>query len=144
MASTPPKSLPRWAKWLAYLGFFAAVGALVWTQLPRGAYPTDLTRIGAGRAALVLAYDINSLGGMTVMALMDELRSEYADRVEFLVADLGVPAGQAFAQRHGAGSGTVVLLAEDGSHLHTLHLPANSQVLREALDAALPQRMGSY
>jgi hypothetical protein len=40
MASTPPKSLPRWTKWLAYLGFFAAVGALVWTQLPRGAYPT--------------------------------------------------------------------------------------------------------
>lgn len=144
MATAPPKSLPRWAKRLGYLVFFVAVGALVWTQLPRGAYPTDLGRIGSGRPALVLAYDINSLGGMTVMKLMDELRGEYADRVEFLVADLGVPAGQAFAQRHGANSGTVVMLSDTGSHLRTLHLPANSQVLREALDAALPQRMGSY
>jgi hypothetical protein len=81
---------------------------------------------------------------MTVMKLMDELRGEYADRVEFLVADLGVPAGQAFAQRHGAGSGTVVMLSDTGLHLRTLHLPANSQVLREVLDTALPQRMGGY
>lgn len=102
--------------------------------MPRGAYPTDLTRVGKGRPALVLAYDINSMGGMSVMGLLDALRGEYADRVEFLVADLGVPDGRNFAQRHDAINGTVMLYSADGSHMRTIHLPLNTEILRHALE----------
>ncbi len=134
MTPAPHKSLSRRGKWLIYLAIFGAIGALIWSQLPRGAYPTDLTRVGKGRPALVLAYDINSMGGMSVMGLLDVLRGEYADRVEFLVADLGVPDGRDFAQRHDAINGTVMLYSADGSHMRTIHLPLNTEILRHALE----------
>ena len=137
MTPTPHLGLPRWARWLFTLAFFGAVGALILSQLPRGAYPTDLSRVGKGRAALVLAYDINTLGGMSVMRLMDAVRGEYAGRVEFLVAPLGEPGGSGFARRFDAGSGSVMLFSASGSHLLTMHGPADADTLRGALDQAL-------
>ena len=123
-----------WRKRLFYLVFFTALGALIFGFLPRGAYSTDLTRVGEGRPALVLAYDLNSAGAMEVMKLMDELRDEYADRVEFLVADLGTPQGYQFAQRHRAVNGTVMFYSGEGSHFRTIHLPPNVETLRFSLD----------
>jgi len=134
MTPVPRQGLPRWGKWLISIFFIGAVGTLIWSQLPRGAYSTDLTRVGAGRPALVLAYDINTMGGMAVMELMDSLRGEYTPRVELLVAALGEPGGFGFAQRYGAVNGTVMTFAGDGSHLRTIHLPASATVLRRALD----------
>ncbi len=96
MQPEPTKGVSRSRKWLIYLAFFGAMGALIFSQLPRGSYSTDLTRIGDGRPALVLAYDISSMGGTEVMKLMDALREEYSDRVVFLVADLGTPHGYGF------------------------------------------------
>lgn len=135
MPSEPRKGLPRWAKGLIYLLIIGAVGALAWSQLPRGGYPTDLTRIGQGQPALVLAYDNNSMGGMEVMALLDDLRGDYAGRVELLVAQLSMEDGHAFAQRHGAANGSVMLFLGAGAHVRTLHMP-NSHMLRVALDEA--------
>ena len=137
MQAEPTEGASRAKKWLIYLVFFAAIGALVLSQLPRGAYSTDLTRIGEGRAALVLAYDINSMGAMEVMKLMDALRDEYSDRVEFLVADLGTPNGYNFAQRHNGINGTVMFYSAKGAHVRTMHQPANTKVLRLGLEEAL-------
>lgn len=134
MTSVSHKGLPRWGKGLIYLFIIGAVGALIWSQLPRGAYPTDLTRVGAGRPALVLAYDINTMGGMETMEQLDILRGDYADRVEFLVASLGMADGQDFARRYGAVNGSVMLFSGAGSHVRTIHLPLNSDMLRLALE----------
>lgn len=122
-----------WTKILITIAILVAAGALMWSQLPRGPYPTDLARIGQGRPALVLAYDIQSMGGMAGMELLDKLRDEYADRVEFLVADLGVPQGRQFAQSLGAISGTVAFLSADGAHLQTMHPPLLPEALRQAV-----------
>ena len=108
MTPAPSSGLPRLAKWSIYGVIAALVGMLAWSQLPRGPYSTDLARIGQGRPAIVLAYDIKSMGGMEVMAMMDALRPTYGDRVHFLVAPLGAPQGQAFGERHQAVNGTVV------------------------------------
>ena len=137
MTPVPHKGMPRWGKWLLYLAFYSAAGTLIWSQLPRGAYPTDLTRVGQGRPALVLAYDISSMGGMESMGLLDNVRGEYAGRVEFLVADLGVPDGHNFAQRHGAVSGSVMLYSGGGSHTRTIHPPLTLETLRRALGEAV-------
>jgi hypothetical protein len=131
------KGLPRSKKWLIYLIFFAVVGTLIFGLLPRGSYSTDLTRIGGGRPALVLAYDINSMGAMEVMKLMDALRDEYSDRVEFLVADLGTPDGYKFTQRHDGINGTVMFYSGEGSHVRTMHLPPNTETLRLGLEEAI-------
>ncbi len=129
----------RMRKWLIYTAIIGAVLALVWSQLPRSPYPTDLGRIGQGKPALVLAYDIQSMGGMAVMAMMDDLRDEYAERIAFLVAPLGAPHGQAFGSRFGATNGSVVMFSAKGSLVGTVHLPANTAELQKALDSLLAQ-----
>ena len=113
--TTEQKQGPRrWRQWLIYMAIAVGVLALVWSQLPRSPYSTDLTRIGQGQPALVLAYDIQSMGGMAVMSMMDDLRGEYADRIAFLVAPLGAPDGQAFGRRFEANNGSVVLFSATG------------------------------
>lgn len=134
MEPKPTEGLSTWQKRLIYLAFFTALAVLLFGHLPRGAYSTDLSRVGDGQPALVLAYDLNSAGGMEVMKLMDALRDEYSDRVEFLVADLGTPKGSQFAQRHRATNGTVVFYSGEGSHVRTIHLPPDIETLRLGLD----------
>jgi hypothetical protein len=133
------QGMPRKTKWLIYLAISSLVIALIWSQLPRSPYPTDLTRIGQGQPTLVLAYDIQSMGGMAVMGMMDDLRGEYAERIDFLVAPLGAPNGHAFGERYDAINGTVVLFSAKGAAVNTLHLPENTAALQKALDGLLAQ-----
>lgn len=126
---------PRWVKSLITVAVLVGAGALIFTQLPRGAFPTDLSRIGQGTPALVVARDISYLSGAEVMDLMNEIRPEYAGRVEFLAAHLGQPDGEAFARRYNAWDGTVVLFAGDGSVRARLHAPQTTAELRQALDS---------
>lgn len=137
MQPEPTKDVLRTKKWLIYLIFFAAVVALIISQLPRGAYSTDLSRIGNGQTSLILAYDNNAVGAMEVMKLMDALREEYSDRVEFLVADLGTPHGSYLAQLHAGINGTVMFYSREGVYLNKIHLPPNTEALRSGLEKAL-------
>lgn len=132
----PAIAASRWRKRLLTFLFIAGVGSLIWSQLPDGGYPTDLSQIGAGRPALVLAHDINYAGGMAAMELMNDIRHEYADRVDFLVAHLGMPNGQEFAQRHGARDGVVLLFSADGKNVGVIHQPQEVDELRQALRQA--------
>lgn len=139
MTTTPQPGLARWHKALIYLAITLGVLALVWSQLPRQPYSTDLSRIGLGQPAMVLAYDIKSMGGMEVMAMMDDLRDDYAQRIAFLVAPLGAPQGRAFGQQFGVDNGSVVLFSAQGQAVNTLHLPPNTAALQQALDQLLQQ-----
>ena len=134
--TTRQTAWPRWAKSLATLLIIGAVSVLIWSQLPRGSYPTDLTRIGSGQPALVLAYDMNYAGGMAVMELLNSIRDEYAQKVDFLVAHLGMADGEAFASLHGASDGSVLLFGADGKPIGTLHQPQSAEEIRQALDKA--------
>lgn len=127
----------RWRNRLLTILFIVGVGSFLWSQLPDGGYPTDLSQIGNGRPALVLAHDSNYAGGMAVMYLMSEIRHEYADRVDFVVAHLGLADGQEFARRHGARDGVVLLFTGDGRNVSVLHQPQNVDELRVALNQAL-------
>jgi len=132
----PPGHPQRWIKRSLILLAIVAVGALLWQQLPGAAYPTDLTRVGAGRATLVLTQDNRYIGGAEVMEMMNDIRADYDGRVDFLVASIGLPDGQAFAERHASHDGTVLLFAGDGRRVGVLHGPRNSDELRSALAKA--------
>ncbi len=127
---------PRRLKWPLILPAPADIGAGLWQALPRGAYPTDLSRVGAGRTALVLADDANYVGSATVMELMNGIRGDYAERVDFLVAHLSMEDAQAFAARHAARDGTVLLFAADGRRVGLVHMPQSADELRSALAQA--------
>ena len=140
-----PMSLPlakpagpaqRWIKRSVIALAIVVVSAFLWQQLPGAAYPTDLTRVGAGRATLVLAQDNRYVGGAEVMELMNGIRDDYTGRVDFLVAPLALPDAQAFAERHAARDGTVLLFAGDGRRVGALQQPRTSDELRRALAEA--------
>lgn len=126
----------RWMKWPLILLSIVAVALLLWQALPGAAYPTDLSRVGAGRPTLVLAQDNNYVGGAEVMELMNGIRGDYAERVDFLVAHLGMADAQVFAGRHGARDGTVLLFTGDGRRVGMLQQPQSADELRRALAAA--------
>ncbi|VAW44229.1 hypothetical protein MNBD_GAMMA04-243 [hydrothermal vent metagenome] len=134
-ASKPP--FARWKKGLIYFVVLSVSAVLIWTQLPQSPYPTDLNRIGAGKPAVVLIYDVNTSGGMTVMKLLNPLRDEYGDQVEFLVASMGLPDGRNFAKHYGVSSGAVVFLLDDATHSSTVRAPENIEHLRQPLEKTL-------
>ncbi|TVP87033.1 MAG: hypothetical protein EA347_08365 [Thioalkalivibrio sp.] len=131
-----PSAVPGWAKVVITLVVVVGAAALILTQLPRGAFPTDLSRIGQGTPAIVVARDINFVAGYEVMDLLVELRPEYAERVEFLAVNLGHPDGQQFASRHGMRDGTVVLFSGDGTRVGAVHTPRTEREVRELLQSA--------
>ena len=132
----PTRRASRWIKWPLTLLALGVVAVLLWRQLPGAAYATDLSRVGAGHATLVLAQDSNYVGGAEVMELMNGIRTDYAGRVEFLVAHLAMADAQAFAERHAARDGTVLLFAGDGRRVGVLHHPRSQDELRRALAEA--------
>ena len=71
---TPKK--PRWPRVLITLSLVVGALALLVTQLPRGAFSTDLSGIGQGTPALVVARDKNYLAGGEVMDLINTIRPE--------------------------------------------------------------------
>ncbi len=132
--------IPRLVKTMITVAVILAACTLVFSQLPQGVFPTDLSRIGQGTPTLVVARDDNFVAGAEVMALINSIRAEYNDRVQFLAAHMGHPDGQAFAHHHGMQDGTVALFAGDGSRLATLHVPQTTDEIRRVLaDADIHQ-----
>jgi hypothetical protein len=123
----------RWRNLLITLAIIGFTGVLAWYNLPREAYPTDLSLIGKGQPALVLTFDKTFGSGRTGMDLMNSIRSQYDGRLKFLVTALTTPEGKAFGQRYNASSGSMLLFAGDGSLVKTLNPPQTVDELRQAL-----------
>jgi len=134
-AAAPQAKLSTWAKAALAVLVLGLVGGVLWNQLPKGGYPTDLSRIGNGRPAVVLAHDANYTAGMSVMEMLHPIRREHADRIDFLVAHLGMADAQAFAREHGVGDGSVLLFRGDGQRLGVLR-PGSEGELRLAIAKA--------
>ena len=131
-----PSAVPGWGKVLITLAVIFGAGILIFTQLPRGAFPTDLSRIGQGSPALVVARDINFVAGAEVMDLLNTVRPEYSDRVEFLAVNLGNRQGQGFARLHRMRDGTVVLFSGDGTRISAIDVPRTQGEVRQLLGMA--------
>ncbi|MEX0729378.1 MAG: hypothetical protein WED00_08060 [Aquisalimonadaceae bacterium] len=141
MSKSSPSPLSRGGKLLIAMVIIAAAGAVIWSQLPRGGYSTDLSVIGQGRPALVLAYDQVYVGGTEVMDHMNRVRASYADRMEFVVADMGTAEGRNFVQRHEVRDGAVLLFDADGVRQGTINQPRSPEELQRAIDGALSGSM---
>lgn len=133
MTRSPTPSPSPWRRRLLLTATLAAAAALVWSQLPKAGYPTDLAVVGQGRPALVLAMEGNYQEGASVMNLLHGLRGEFEGSVHFVVAALGRPEGRAFAERHQARDGTVLLFDAGGQRVAVLQTPQAQDELRQAL-----------
>jgi hypothetical protein len=121
----------------------AAVGvvivAAVLFLLARQGTPigTDLSVVGKGRPAVVLAYENFTPAGAEGLDRLRAVRPDYEDRVAFVVADLGTPAGRAFATRHNLQNGMAVFLGPNGEPVRMTGSVSNEQGLRAQLDRVL-------
>ena len=127
-----PRSRPHWIKLLFLVLLAGIVGLAIW-NLPRG-YSTDLSRIGQGGNVVVQVHDHGLVSSTTLMESLNKVRHDYEGVIEFVVADLQIPAGRAFAQTHNAEAATLLLFAPNGTRLGVVQGAHEPVVLRKILD----------
>lgn len=132
VAAAPRK---RMIKWLV-VAFFAALAVVAVMNLPRG-YSDDLSRIGKGKAALVLVRDKNAVQTFDLMEVMNGLRDQYAGQVDFLLTDFDTPQGRAFMAANKAARVTLVLLDANGKLVNVLYSPQTPESLQQEIAVAL-------
>jgi len=126
----------RKIKW-AVFGLLVLLVAIVVMNLPRG-FSDDLSRIGQGKAAVVLVRDKNAVESMNLMNLLDSIRGQYAGRVEFLLTDYDTPEGRAFIAANNAAPITLVLFDAGGKQVKVLAAPQTAANLQQEI-AAIPK-----
>lgn len=120
----------------ATLGALIGLGYIV-TLVVVKPMSTDLSVVGQGRPALVLAYENFSPSGGEALDRLRQVRSDYESRLDFLVADLGSPQGRAFANRFQLLDGQAVFLKQNGQPLRVTNISADERELRNQLDYQL-------
>ncbi len=108
---------------------------LVVSNLPRG-YSRDLAQIGKGKNVAVQVHDHNLVGSIDLMESLNKVRPEYSKSVEFIVADLLTPEGQAFASTHNMSAVTLVFFAPDGTQRGAVKGAQDLNTLRNSLNQA--------
>ena len=115
---------------LVAIGYFALMGS-------GKPISSDLSVIGQGKPALVLAYENYSPAGGEALNRLRQVKSDYDSRLVFVVADLGTPQGRAFAKRHQLFDGQAIFLKQDGIPLRITSIPADEGELRRRLESKL-------
>ena len=118
---------------LVAIAVVLAAGVLAIRHLPMAGYDSDVTQVGQGRPAAVLVFESFSPPSIEAMALFDQVRRDYADRLDFFVADTGSPRGREFIARHEVHVGQVLTFRADGTRVRAASLDGGEQALRERL-----------
>lgn len=114
-----------------------ALAGLAWQLLPRG-FETDLSRIGTGQQALVLAHDHQRVDSVELMESLSELRERHPDLALYMVADLNTPRGRRFAENHDLDPATLVLFDRRGSPVARLRGTKSVSEIEQWLKDHLP------
>jgi len=104
--------------------------------LPSG-FSNDIAKIGKGSKIAVFAYNNGTTNSMDMMNLMEQLRSSYSDKVEFLAVSISAPIGKKFLTDYGVQQSNLVLFGEDGTIKGLLPATGDEAVLRAGLDKFL-------
>ncbi len=113
------------------------VAGYVFTMSAGKPISTNLSIIGQGKPALVLAYENYSPTGGEALNRLRKVRKDYDSRLEFVVAEIGTPQGRSFADRYQLFDGQAVFLKQNGEPLQITGIPADEQTLRTQLDTML-------
>ena len=132
-ATTTTKKSPLTKLMVA--AFVLGLIALIAWNLPRG-YSNDLTQIGNGKNIVVQVHDHDLVNSSGLMDTLNKIRNEYKGVVEFVVADLKIAEGQAFAQAHNVEAVTLVFFAPDGARLGIVQGTPDLDTLRGTLNQA--------
>lgn len=109
---------------------FLAIAVML---LPKG-FSDDLSKIGQGMATVVLTHDNNSAGSLSIMTLLNKVRSDYSEKVEFLVVNVNTREGQIFRQQQNVDAIVLVFFSSNGKKLGTISNTMSEIELRSVLD----------
>lgn len=98
---------------------------------------TDISVVGQGKPAIVLAYENYSPMGGEALSRLRDVRDNYSSRLDFVVADLGTPQGRDFANRHQLIDGVAVFLDQSGQQMQVTRIPSQEAELNELLESML-------
>jgi hypothetical protein len=117
----------------------AAVAGLGYLKVAAIGKPisTDLSTVGQGRPALVLVYENYSPAAADALKSLNQVRGDYSAQLDFVIADLGVPQGRAFANQHQLGNGQAMFMSPEGVPVSATFIPVDEQELRGRLDSKL-------
>jgi hypothetical protein len=114
--------------------FIAALLGLAVLNLPRS-FDTDLSKVGAGKPALVFVYDPNLVVSNQQTRELNAVKESLGDALHFLIADVGRPDAQLFLQQHQARPTQLLLFASDGSMVGSMQALVTSEQLLKSIAA---------
>ena len=126
---------PRKFKWVVAITIGLIAVATV-MNLPRG-YSGDLSLIGKGKPAIVLVRDKNSVQSMDLLEVINDIRSQNGEKIEFLVTDVNTPEGNAFIAAYNAAPTTLVFFDGSGNPLKLLYPPQSADSLQLEISSVL-------
>lgn len=121
-----------WPK-LITITLILLIAILAVSLLPRG-FSEDTSLIGQGTNVLALVHDNNILQSGETMVAMNEVRDEYAERLEFIVVDIKTPAGKVITDRYSLQPAALVFFSANGEILQTQYAPQTGESLRQELN----------
>ena len=127
-----------WSSTLLTLLLLISAGGVWWWQQHSEDEEYDLSRIGSGRPVVVQVHDPTCVVCRQLQRTVASLRGEFQADVDFLIADLSRPEGQAFANQQQVGSITLVFFAQDGQRLGALEGLQEPEFLRKVFGELRP------
>lgn len=121
-----------WPRLITFI-FILVVIVVAVSLLPRG-FSQDTSLVGTGVNVVVLVHDNNVIQSADTMVAMNEVRDEYDERVEFVVADIMTPDGRTFADRYNLQPTALVFFAGNGERLQTAYNEQTGASLRQSLN----------
>ena len=120
---------------LIAIAVILALLAIIASTLPKG-YSDDVSQIGNGNNIALLIHDKNTVTSLDIMALMDEIRDDYAGIVDFMVVsvDVATPQERAFVQQQKVRNAAVLLFSPEGERLDVLWSVPDVDALRTSLN----------
>jgi hypothetical protein len=125
-----------WINWVVMASIVLFIAFAFKFLLPQG-YSDDLSRIGQGKAAVVLVRDNQTVQSHDLLAVMDGIRGHYADEVEFMIVDHNTPQGSGFMVTHNAPRSNLVLLDAQGNAVKVVSAPQTERSLSQEIDTLL-------
>ena len=138
---TPQKFVGYFGAWnstLLTLFLLISAGGVWWWQQHSEDEEYDLSRIGSGRPVVVQVHDPTCVVCRQLQRTVASLEEEFRADLDFLIADLSRPEGQAFANQQQVGRITLVFFAQDGQRLGALDGLQEPEFLRKLFDELRP------
>ena len=114
---------------------FICLALMGWAFFP-ASFSTDLDRIGQGKPAIALVYDLEDGGSTNLMEGYTEIRDDYEGEIEFLVVDAVSPKGNAFMKKGDLTTGSAIYYSASGEKVMVIHGPQEISVLVDSINKA--------